>query len=165
MDTRDELTVGTAQPPARRGGRLPLPRRRRSEHPPTGIEALQKKIRTYNPKGDLKMLEAAYRVAEEAHQGQVRLSGEPFIEHPLAVAQILTDLRLDTTTLAAALLHDTVEDTPVTLERLRDEFGDDVAEIVDGLTKLDKLQFQTRELAQAENVRKMIVAMATSACC
>ena len=106
------------------------------------------------------MLEAAYRVAEEAHEGQVRLSGEPFIEHPLAVAQILADLRLDTTTLEAALLHDTVEDTPVTLDRLREEFGDDVAEIVDGLTKLDKLQFQTRELAQAENVRKMIVAMA-----
>jgi GTP pyrophosphokinase len=106
------------------------------------------------------MLEAAYRVAEEAHEGQVRLSGEPFIEHPLAVAQILAELRLDTTTLEAALLHDTVEDTPVTLGRLREEFGDDVAEIVDGLTKLDKLQFQTRELAQAENVRKMIVAMA-----
>ncbi|MFI5056039.1 MAG: RelA/SpoT family protein [Actinomycetota bacterium] len=160
MDTRDELTVGTAQPPARRGGRLPLPRRRRAEHPPTGFAGLQKKIRTYNPKGDLKMLEAAYRVAEEAHEGQERLSGEPFIEHPLAVAQILADLRLDTTTLEAALLHDTVEDTPVTLDRLREEFGDDVAEIVDGLTKLDKLQFQTRELAQAENVRKMIVAMA-----
>jgi GTP pyrophosphokinase len=160
VDTQDELTVGTAQPPARRGGRLPLPRRRRAEDPPTGFDALQKKIRTYNPKGDLKMLEAAYRVAEEAHEGQVRLSGEPFIEHPLAVALILADLRLDTTTLEAALLHDTVEDTPVTLGRLREEFGDDVAEIVDGLTKLDKLQFQTRELAQAENVRKMIVAMA-----
>ena len=160
MDTADELSVGTAQPPARRGGRLPLPRRRRAEHPPTGYQVLQKKVRTYNPKGDLKMLEAAYQVAEEAHEGQLRLSGEPFIEHPLAVAQILADLRLDTTTLEAALLHDTVEDTAVTLERLREEFGDDVAEIVNGLTKLDKLQFQTRELAQAENVRKMIVAMA-----
>ena len=106
------------------------------------------------------MLETAYQVAEEAHEGQLRLSGEPFIEHPLAVAQILADLRLDTTTLEAALLHDTVEDTPVTLGRIGDEFGDDVAQIVDGLTKLDKLQFQTRELAQAENVRKMIVAMA-----
>ena len=160
MDTRDELTVGTAQPPARRGGRLTLPRRRREEHPPTGFDALQKKIRTYNPKGDLKTLGAAYQVALEAHEGQRRLSGEPFIEHPLAVAQILADLRLDTTTLEAALLHDTVEDTTVTLERIQEEFGDDVAEIVDGLTKLDKLQFQTRELAQAENVRKMIVAMA-----
>ncbi len=108
----------------------------------------------------MKALEAAYQTAEAAHSGQRRLSGEPFIEHPLAVAQILADLRLDTTTLEAGLLHDTVEDTTVSLETIQTEFGEDVAEIVDGLTKLDKLQFQTRELAQAENVRKMIVAMA-----
>jgi guanosine-3',5'-bis(diphosphate) 3'-pyrophosphohydrolase len=106
------------------------------------------------------MLEQAYHVAEAAHVGLERLSGGPYIEHPLAVAEILADLRLDTTTLQAALLHDTVEDTPITLEGIEVEFGDDVAHIVDGLTKLDKLQFQTRELAQAENVRKMIVAMA-----
>jgi GTP diphosphokinase / guanosine-3',5'-bis(diphosphate) 3'-diphosphatase len=137
-----------------------LPRRRRSDSEPTGFDALQRKVRTYNPKGDLKGLEAAYQTAEAAHAGQRRLSGEPFIEHPLAVAQILADLRLDTTTLEAGLLHDTVEDTTVSLETIQREFGEDVAEIVDGLTKLDKLQFQTRELAQAENVRKMIVAMA-----
>jgi GTP pyrophosphokinase len=160
VDTRDELTVGTPQPPARRGGRLPLPRRRRADRQPTGLDALLKRVRSYNAKGDLKGLEAAYQLATEAHEGQYRLSGEPFIEHPLAVAQILAELRLDTTTLEAGLLHDTVEDTDVSLDRLRTEFGDDVAEIVDGLTKLDKLQFQTRELAQAENVRKMIVAMA-----
>ena len=160
MDTRDELTAGTEQPPARRGGRLPLPRRRRPDSQPTGFAALQRKVRSYNPKGDLKGLEAAYQTAAEAHAGQHRLSGEPFIEHPLAVALILADLRLDTTTLEAGLLHDTVEDTAVSLDTIRGEFGDDVAEIVDGLTKLDKLQFQTRELAQAENVRKMIVAMA-----
>ncbi|HEV8087451.1 MAG TPA: bifunctional (p)ppGpp synthetase/guanosine-3',5'-bis(diphosphate) 3'-pyrophosphohydrolase [Actinomycetota bacterium] len=160
MDTRDDVTVGTTQPPARRGGRLPLPRRRRSDSEPTGFDALQRKVRSYNPKGDLKALESAYQTAEAAHAGQRRLSGEPFIEHPLAVAQILADLRLDTTTLEAGLLHDTVEDTTVSLETIQAEFGEDVAEIVDGLTKLDKLQFQTRELAQAENVRKMIVAMA-----
>ena len=160
MDTRDELTAGTEQPPARRGGRLPLPRRRRPDSQPTGFAALQRRVRSYNPKGDLKGLEAAYQTAAEAHAGQYRLSGEPFIEHPLAVALILADLRLDTTTLEAGLLHDTVEDTAVSLDTIRGEFGDDVAEIVDGLTKLDKLQFQTRELAQAENVRKMIVAMA-----
>ncbi len=108
----------------------------------------------------MRVLEQAYRVAEEAHEGQARKSGEPFIEHPLAVAEILADLRLDTTTLTAALLHDTVEDTEITLTRIRDEFGEDVARIVDGLTKLDRLEFRTRELAQAENVRKMIVAMA-----
>ncbi|MFL5791543.1 MAG: RelA/SpoT family protein [Actinomycetota bacterium] len=127
---------------------------------PTGFDALQRKVRSYNPKGDLKALEAAYQTAEAAHAGQRRLSGEPFIEHPLAVAQILADMRLDTTTLEAGLLHDTVEDTTVSLDTIRTEFGEDVAQIVDGLTKLDKLQFQTRELAQAENVRKMIVAMA-----
>ncbi|HJX08835.1 MAG TPA: bifunctional (p)ppGpp synthetase/guanosine-3',5'-bis(diphosphate) 3'-pyrophosphohydrolase [Actinomycetota bacterium] len=160
METRDDLTVGTAQPPARRGGRLPLPRRRRGDAEPTGFDALQRKVRTYNPKGDLKGLEAAYQTAEAAHAGQRRLSGEAFIEHPLAVAQILAELRLDTTTLEAGLLHDTVEDTTVSLDTIRTDFGEDVAEIVDGLTKLDKLQFQTRELAQAENVRKMIVAMA-----
>jgi guanosine-3',5'-bis(diphosphate) 3'-pyrophosphohydrolase len=160
VDTRDELTAGTEQPPARRGGRLPLPRRRRPDSQPTGFAALQRRVRSYNPKGDLKALEAAYQTAAEAHAGQHRLSGEPFIEHPLAVALILADLRLDTTTLEAGLLHDTVEDTAVSLDTIRGEFGEDVAEIVDGLTKLDKLQFQTRELAQAENVRKMIVAMA-----
>jgi guanosine-3',5'-bis(diphosphate) 3'-pyrophosphohydrolase len=160
VDTRDDITVGTAQPTARRGGRLPLPRRRRSDAEPTGFDALQRKVRSYNPKGDLKGLEAAFQTAEAAHAGQRRLSGEPFIEHPLAVALILADLRLDTTTLEAGLLHDTVEDTTVSLATIQTEFGEDVAEIVDGLTKLDKLQFQTRELAQAENVRKMIVAMA-----
>jgi GTP diphosphokinase / guanosine-3',5'-bis(diphosphate) 3'-diphosphatase len=160
VDTRDDVTVGSAQPAARRGGRLPLPRRRRSDSEPTGFDALQRKVRSYNPKGDLKALEAAYQTAEAAHAGQRRLSGEPFIEHPLAVAQILADMRLDTTTLEAGLLHDTVEDTTVSLDTIRTEFGEDVAQIVDGLTKLDKLQFQTRELAQAENVRKMIVAMA-----
>jgi guanosine-3',5'-bis(diphosphate) 3'-pyrophosphohydrolase len=137
-----------------------LPRRRRADRGPAGYEALAKKVRTYNPKGDLRALEQAYQVAAEAHEGQTRLSGEPFIEHPLAVAEILAGLSLDATTLVAALLHDTVEDTSVTLDRIRAEFGDDAAQIVDGLTKLDKLQFQTRELAQAENVRKMIVAMA-----
>jgi guanosine-3',5'-bis(diphosphate) 3'-pyrophosphohydrolase len=121
---------------------------------------LLKNVRSYNPKGDLRVLEEAYRAAEEAHEGQVRKSGEPFIEHPLAVAEILADLRLDTTTLTAALLHDTVEDTEVTLGRIQQAFGEDVARIVDGLTKLDRLEFRTRELAQAENVRKMIVAMA-----
>jgi guanosine-3',5'-bis(diphosphate) 3'-pyrophosphohydrolase len=160
VDIRDEVTAGTAQPPQKRGTRLPIPRRRRPEREPTGYDELARKVRSYNPKGDLRGLEQAYEFAAEAHEGQERLSGGPFIDHPLAVAKILADLRLDTTTLEAALLHDTVEDTAVPLERIETEFGDDVAAIVDGLTKLDKLQFQTRELAQAENVRKMIVAMA-----
>ena len=127
---------------------------------PARLQPLLKKIRIYNPKADLRSLEQAFAVAEEAHEGQRRLSGEPFIEHPLAVADVLADLRLDTVTIEAALLHDTVEDTSVSLDRIEVEFGEEVARIVDGLTKLEKLPFRTRELAQAENVRKMIVAMA-----
>jgi len=163
VDSKEDLQLETppSPPPQKRSGRLPIPRLRRGETaPPAGLPTLLKSVRSYNPKGDMRVLEQAYRVAEEAHEGQARKSGEPFIEHPLAVAEILADLRLDTTTLAAALLHDTVEDTEITLTRIRDEFGEDVARIVDGLTKLDRLEFRTRELAQAENVRKMIVAMA-----
>ena len=163
MNSKEDLQLETppSPPPQKRSGRLPIPRLRRGESsPPAGLPTLLKNVRSYNPKGDLRVLEEAYRVAEEAHEGQVRKSGEPFIEHPLAVAEILADLRLDTTTLTAALLHDTVEDTEVTLGRIQQAFGEDVARIVDGLTKLDRLEFRTRELAQAENVRKMIVAMA-----
>ncbi len=163
MNSKEDLQLETppSPPPQKRSGRLPIPRLRRGDSsPPAGLPTLLKNVRSYNPKGDLRVLEEAYRAAEEAHEGQVRKSGEPFIEHPLAVAEILADLRLDTTTLTAALLHDTVEDTEVTLGRIQQTFGEDVARIVDGLTKLDRLEFRTRELAQAENVRKMIVAMA-----
>jgi GTP pyrophosphokinase len=106
------------------------------------------------------MLVRAHEVAERAHKGQFRLSGEPYIEHPLSVAGILADLRLDADTLAAALLHDTVEDTDVTLEWLRAEFGDHVARLVNGVTKLGKIHMRSREQVQAENIRKMLVAMA-----
>ncbi len=144
-----------------RGRRLPIPRLRRGDPgPPSRVEPLLKKVRTYNPRADAKALAAAFRFAEGSHEGQKRISGEDFIEHPLAVAGILADLRLDTTTLEAALLHDTVEDTEVTLEVIEAEFGEEVARIVDGLTKLDRFQFRSREQQQAENVRKMIVAMA-----
>ncbi|MFI5313861.1 MAG: RelA/SpoT family protein, partial [Candidatus Dormibacteria bacterium] len=102
----------------------------------------------------------AYALAEHAHEGQSRLSGEPYVTHPLAVAAILADLGLDADTLVAALLHDTVEDTEVTREQLRDEFGAHVAKLVDGVTKLGKIHVHTREQAQAENIRKMLVAMA-----
>jgi guanosine-3',5'-bis(diphosphate) 3'-pyrophosphohydrolase len=163
VNSKEDLQLETppSPPPQKRSGRLPIPRLHRGDSsPPAGLPTLLKNVRSYNPKGDLRVLEEAYRAAEEAHEGQVRKSGEPFIEHPLAVAEILADLRLDTTTLTAALLHDTVEDTEVTLGRIQQTFGEDVARIVDGLTKLDRLEFRTRELAQAENVRKMIVAMA-----
>ncbi len=160
MDSKEDLRT-QPPPPPRRSARLPIPRRRKPDDTPAGrLAPLLKKIRSYNPKADLKSMERAFRLAEVAHEGQKRLSGEDYIEHPLAVADILADLHLDTITLEAALLHDTVEDTPVTSQDIQEGFGEEVARIVEGLTKLDKLQFQTRELAQAENVRKMIVAMA-----
>jgi GTP diphosphokinase / guanosine-3',5'-bis(diphosphate) 3'-diphosphatase len=127
--------------------------------PPTRIEPVLRKVRNYNPKADLRDLQRAFEFAEVSHEGQKRRSGEDFIEHPVAVASILADLRLDTTTLEAALLHDTVEDTDVTVTDLDEAFGDEVSRIVDGLTKLDRIEFRSREQEQAENVRKMIVAM------
>jgi GTP pyrophosphokinase len=127
--------------------------------PPTRIEPLLKTVRGYNPKADLKELQRAFQFAEAAHEGQRRISGEEFIEHPIAVAQILADLHLDTVTVQAALLHDTVEDTDITLAAIEEEFGDEVARLVDGLTKLKRIEFRTREQEQAENVRKMVVAM------
>ncbi|HEU4356716.1 MAG TPA: bifunctional (p)ppGpp synthetase/guanosine-3',5'-bis(diphosphate) 3'-pyrophosphohydrolase, partial [Actinomycetota bacterium] len=128
--------------------------------PPDGFDVLVRTVRGYNAKADLREIERAFRFAEEHHRGQKRISGDDFISHPLSVTQILAELGLDTTTLIAALLHDTVEDTDVTLEELEDGFGQEIARIVDGLTKLDAIEFRSREQEQAENVRKMIVAMA-----
>jgi GTP diphosphokinase / guanosine-3',5'-bis(diphosphate) 3'-diphosphatase len=110
------------------------------------------------PKADLTLLQKAYEVAEERHADQMRRSGDPYITHPLAVANILAELGLDTTTLVAALLHDTVEDTGYTMEALTADFGDEVAHLVDGVTKLDKVALGTA--ADAETIRKMIIAMA-----
>jgi GTP pyrophosphokinase len=132
----------------------------RGAHPP-GREAIDPLVRAHraaHPKADLAMLERAYEVAELLHRDQRRRSGEPYITHPLAVAAILAELGVDTTTLVAALLHDTVEDTVYTLEQARAEFGEEVAHLVDGVTKLDKLRFG--EAAEAETIRKLILAMA-----
>src|SRR5919197_6110918 len=128
--------------------------------PGDGLDALLRRIKSESPKADLKEVQRAYAFAEESHRGQKRASGEDFIEHPLGVSQILADLGMDTTTLVAALLHDVVEDTGLTLEQIEREFGEPVGQIVDGLTKLDRITFRSREQEQAENVRKMIVAMA-----
>lgn len=114
----------------------------------------------YLPQPDIDLLEAAYRFSEVAHEGQYRKSGEPYISHPLAVATILADWHLDPQVLMAALLHDVVEDTAVTKEELQELFGKPVAELVDGLSKLEKIEFQSHEEAQAENFRKMLLAMA-----
>ena len=110
-----------------------------------------------HPKADLSVIERAFVVAEEAHREQKRRSGEPYITHPLAVTQILAELGIGPVTLAASLLHDTVEDTDYTLEMLTKDFGAEVAMLVDGVTKLDKVKFGDH--AQAETVRKMVVAM------
>ncbi|MFT4214201.1 MAG: bifunctional (p)ppGpp synthetase/guanosine-3',5'-bis(diphosphate) 3'-pyrophosphohydrolase [Microbacterium sp.] len=122
-----------------------------------GLEQLVRTVRTHHPKGDVLIIERAYQVAARAHATQKRQSGEPYITHPLAVAQILADLGLGPRAIAAALLHDTVEDTDYRLDQLAAEFGDEVAMLVDGVTKLDKVKYG--DAAQAETVRKMIVAM------
>jgi GTP pyrophosphokinase len=122
------------------------------------VEPLLHAVRTNHPKADVAIIERAYVTAELAHRGQFRKSGDPYITHPVAVATILAELGMTPSTLAAALLHDTVEDTDYSLDRLRSEYGDEIAMLVDGVTKLDKVTYG--EAAQAETVRKMIVAMA-----
>lgn len=121
------------------------------------VDALLRAVRAHHPKADSALITQAYQRAEQAHAGQLRKSGEPYITHPLAVAQILADLGLGVKAIVAALLHDTVEDTPYTLDALRGEFGDEVAMLVDGVTKLDRVKYG--DSTQAETVRKMIVAM------
>src|SRR3954464_11613205 len=135
---------------ARRGAGTP------AERPE--LEPLFRSVRANHPKADLALIERAYRTAEELHATQTRKSGDPYITHPLAVTTILADIGMTEPTLVASLLHDTVEDTAYTLDELRSDFGDEVAQLVDGVTKLDKVQYG--ETAQAETIRKMIVAMA-----
>ena len=120
------------------------------------LDPLFRIVRSNHPKADLDIIERAYRVAERCHEGQKRKSGDPYITHPLAVATILAELGMTEPVLVAALLHDTVEDTPYTLEQLREDFSDEVARMVDGVTKLDKLTYG--ETAKAETIRKMIMA-------
>jgi guanosine-3',5'-bis(diphosphate) 3'-pyrophosphohydrolase len=124
------------------------------------IDELIAEVAEYNPEVDRELLARAFRFAAKAHEGQQRRSGEEFIHHPYAVARICAELRQPDETIAAALLHDVVEDTEVTLDEVKAEFGEDVAQLVDGVTKLTRVQFQSREQAEAENYRKMILAMA-----
>ncbi len=114
----------------------------------------------HHPDGDVDLLRRAYEVAAEAHAGQVRKTGDPYITHPLAVAHMLAGYGLDEQTLAAALLHDTVEDTNLTLSDLSMQFGDEIGRLIDGVTKLDRVRYSNREQAQAATIRKMVVAMA-----
>jgi GTP diphosphokinase / guanosine-3',5'-bis(diphosphate) 3'-diphosphatase len=114
----------------------------------------------YNPEGELDIIDRAYVYSARVHEGQVRMSGEPYLSHPLEVAQILADMRLDVESIAAALLHDVIEDTPATKEDIADMFGPGVAHIVEGVTKLSALPFSNKVAQQAESLRKMILAMA-----
>ena len=118
-------------------------------------EAIKASGRAY----DMDMIEKAYNLANDAHKGVCRRSGEPYICHPLAVARLVLDLGMDSESIAAALLHDVVEDTPTTLDDLTAQFGSEVAQMVDGVTKLTKIQFSNIEELQAENLRKMLLAM------
>ena len=132
-----------------------LPYGRRS----IGISQLVSKLEGYLPPNEVERIQDAYDFAFEAHQGQRRRSGEPYITHPVAVADLLADLRLDPQTLIAAILHDVIEDTPTLKEEINRRFGQEVAELVDGVSKLDQIQFKSREEAQAESFRKMLLAM------
>jgi len=138
--------------------RLPFPWRR--HHVDVEIAPLIQAFRAQHKRADTALIERAFTVAREAHADQVRRSGESYIAHPLGVALVLADLGLDDTTLAAALLHDAVEDTSLTLDDITDDFGADISAVVDGVTKLDRLQFESKEEQQAATMRKMLVAMA-----
>ena len=160
----DTTTSDTSAPPVPGSNgqgtgslRTLLPRIFSKAQPVGAVDRLIKTARMHHPKADVSIIERAYVTAERAHRGQKRRSGEPYITHPVAVAQILADLGIGPKTLAAALLHDTVEDTEYSLDLLRRDFGDEIAMLVDGVTKLDKLKYG--DSAQAETVRKMVVAM------
>src|SRR3990172_9594054 len=122
-------------------------------------EELIQKVLEYNPQADAGLLRRAYAFAARAHEGQVRKSGEPFLKHPLEVANIIVQMKMDTSSVAVGLLHDTIEDSLVTFEDITAEFGDDIAGIVEGLTKISKVEFMSREEKQAENFRKMVMSM------
>ena len=123
-------------------------------------EELIERLKKYLPENEITMVEKAYEYAQHAHRGQVRNSGEPYITHPVAVAHILSRLELDLPSITAALLHDVVEDTTVTISEIQKNFSEEVAYLVDGVTKLSKLEFRSKEEQQAENLRKMFLAMA-----
>jgi GTP diphosphokinase / guanosine-3',5'-bis(diphosphate) 3'-diphosphatase len=124
-----------------------------------GINQLISKLENYLPAEDVERVQQAYEFGAAAHKGQKRLSGEPFISHPIAAANILADLHVDAETIIAAILHDVIEDTPTVMEQLVEQFGREVADLVDGVTKLDQIKFKSRQEAQAESFRKMLLAM------
>ncbi len=128
------------------------------------FEGLLRHVQANRPNEDVSLIRKAWEFCVKHHEGQMRASGEPYIIHPLEVAEVLAEMKLDSTAIAAALLHDAVEDTQATGEEIAAGFGDQVAHIVEGVTKIDKIQFANREDRQAENVRKMLLAMASPMC-
>ena len=131
-----------------------------SEMNPVTIDAILEAVKRYQPNADTDLIRKAYELADAAHKGQKRVSGEDYIIHPLAVAKILTDLQIDDITISAAILHDVVEDTTHTLDEMRELFGDEVAMLIDGVTKLGRIQYKSKEEQQLESYRKMFLAMA-----
>ncbi len=125
----------------------------------TKFRELMKRIQENRPQDDLTLVKKAYDYSLKHHEGQTRASGEPYLVHPLEVALVLAEMKMDPVAIAAGLLHDSVEDTSVTIVDIRKEFGEQVAHIVEGVTKISKIDFATREEAQAENLRKMMLAM------
>jgi GTP diphosphokinase / guanosine-3',5'-bis(diphosphate) 3'-diphosphatase len=155
-------TTRPAQPArSPRGVKAVIKRVRPARQTPEALEPLIREVRNRRPKADVRTVERAYEIAEAAHAGQVRKSGDAFITHPLGVAGILAVLGLDDRAIAAALLHDAVEDTALSLPEVEEALGFEVAALIDGVTKLDKIRFRSPEQSRAENLRKMIIATAT----
>src|SRR6266566_4857380 len=123
------------------------------------FKQLQAKVAANRPQDDLEIIRKAYEFSLKHHEGQSRASGEPYLIHPLEVSLVLSEMKMDPVAVAAGLLHDSVEDTSVTIVDIRKEFGEQVAHIVEGVTKISKIDFATREEQQAENLRKMMLAM------
>ncbi|HUX28723.1 MAG TPA: bifunctional (p)ppGpp synthetase/guanosine-3',5'-bis(diphosphate) 3'-pyrophosphohydrolase, partial [Terracidiphilus sp.] len=145
----------TASDPHSAPGQLPLDTAAINQR----FESLLRRVQAHRPTEDVSLIRKAWEFCVKHHEGQMRASGEPYIIHPLEVAEVLAEMKMDATSIAAGLLHDSVEDTPATNEEIAKEFGDQVAHIVEGVTKIDKIQFANREDRQAENVRKMLLAM------
>lgn len=153
-----EVTSSHPDVPATTRRQRALARLSGSRSAPPELESVLRKLRQFHPKADRQVVIRAYEVAADSHKDQLRRSGDPYITHPVAVAEILAELGMTAPTLAAALLHDTVEDTSYSLDSLREDFGDEIARLVDGVTKLDKVKYG--DASTAETVRKMVVAMA-----
>src|SRR5579875_2971343 len=162
-----ETTISTRTISAESGGTAgivrPAPNSARGQHSQDSLNRrfneLLRQVQANRPNEDVSLIRKAWEFCTQHHAGQVRASGEPYIVHPLQVAEVLAEMKLDATAIAAGLLHDAVEDTPATNQEIAAVFGDQVAHIVDGVTKIDKIQFANREDRQAENVRKMLLAM------